>query len=150
MIQDCRVIQESTRLTVSFDGTNHKPNLTFQLKNDSTSSLWIPIEPNPSFRMDETHKTVTVFLGYFENIYGQFRGQYMLPAMQELKPGVGRVWSIVDGPLMDKPHKNGYRPYVKLRAAFRNFPQSRTRGEQDLDAYLRESCTLESTDSLPL
>lgn len=149
MIEICKSVVESATLTLNLDIVSGAPRLRFHVTNRGRISLWLPIEQEPSYREDSKANTLTFFYGYFDELYRTHREHYMLPAMQEVRPGQETGWELENATLIANIFRFRYRTQARVRVALRAFPQSRTRGAQDLDGYLKESCVIESAAFVP-
>jgi hypothetical protein len=147
-MESCKDVVQTTILTVNLEKLSSPTRIRLQFTNRGKNSLWLPIEKQPSFRVDERANALTIFYGYFDEVYGGHQEHYILPAMQEAKPGEGKTWDISDRTLIDKALKSGHRVQARMRVALREFRQNRTRGAQDLEGYLKESCVIESVGFL--
>lgn len=147
-METCKAVLETTILTLNFDGLSNPPRIRLQFTNRGKSSLWLPIETQPSSRVDERANASTLFYGYFDEVYGSHQEHYMLPAMQEAKPGEVKRWEVNDRTLIDKTLKSGRLVQARMRVALRELPKNRTRGAQDLEGYLKDSCIIESVGFL--
>ncbi|MBK5291551.1 MAG: hypothetical protein JJE04_07755 [Acidobacteriia bacterium] len=110
--------------------------------NNYKASLWVPAEPLPSYRVDPQTRSVLITYGYFDDIYGTYRGQYMLPPMKKVDPGQRFRWRIEDPALLEKLLIPKTPSSVRLRVAIREFPTSTTRGDQPVDQYIEDSCSV--------
>ena len=144
MIFDCRRIAESASVRLAAMEVPGKIQVEAEFTNGYSSPLWVPQEPVPSYRVDPQTHAVVLSYGYFEDVYGPYRGRYMLPPMKGVQPGEAFRWRIEDAALLNKL----LAPYVvsalRMRVAVRDFPSSNVRGAQPLDEYLESSCPVQS------
>jgi hypothetical protein len=142
----CTEILPHTELTfeTGIEGSLRHIRLTFT--NRSQVPLWIPQEKEPAYRVDAQTQTVTVSYGYFDEVYGRYRGQYMLPPMRMVQPASEYHWQVSDPVLVARVMTPGVRIRIQMRVALRAFSESRVRGAQDLDGYLNDSCVLQSQE----
>lgn len=143
MSELCDKLEERTALTLTIDKTD-STRIRFVFANHHEAPLWVPQEKEPAYRVDEQGQAVTISYGYFEDVYGSYREHYMLPPMDMIAPGQQYGWELSNPVLVAKILASGFRTQVRARVALRAFAQSRVRGEQELDAYLKESCVINS------
>ena len=119
-----------------------------ELIDNYPGNLWVPNEPVPSYRVDPQTGSVLVSYGYFQDIYGSYRGRYMIPPMRRVQPGERFRWRIEDATLLEKLLAPRTVSAVRLCVALREFPTSNTRGNQPVDEYLQNSCTVQSNPTI--
>ncbi|MGR4896622.1 hypothetical protein ACIPR8_15270 [Stenotrophomonas sp. LARHCG68] len=123
-------------------GVGDSSTVLVEFSNCSSSTLWFPIEVAPAYRPNRQSRVLEIWFGYFEDVYGLQKGQYMLPAMHPVQPGEKFVFELASPPLMEdvlEAKKIG----VHVRVATRAFESSRIRNEQPIDDYINNSIVFE-------
>lgn len=98
----------------------------------------------PAFRVDEQAKTLTIWLGYFDEVYGEYKGRYMVPPLRLVPPGTALDLEMTAPALSQKLLEQILAPQVHARVATIELPHSRTRGQQPLEDYIQSSCAIRS------
>ena len=112
--------------------------------NASKMTLWFPIEPKPAYRVSEKSHLLEIWLGYFEEVHGLHKGQYMLPAMQPVRPGGEFKLELTLTPEAKKALKAGAKAKIRARIATKYFVDSRIRNSQPFEDYLSNSIVVGS------
>ena len=123
-----------------------KPRLQVHLGNRSNHEVWVPQEKDPGYRVDQGTHTTTIWYGYFDEIYGPYKPTYIVPPMKSLIASGEMKWEINDSALVEKIASPDFRTFIRVRLALTPIKESTVRGHQPLDAYLRQSCVVESAE----
>jgi hypothetical protein len=141
----CEEIVRNVGLRLELD-THAKPGRVYVTFTNRTSNpLWFPKLQEPSFKRDDSRRQLTIWLGYFDEVYGEFRGRYMLPPMQQVPPGQDLRLELTSIAIVQLLIDYQYSPLVLARIAREALPQTRVRGEQPLDQYIHSSCIVQSS-----
>ncbi|HVF50522.1 MAG TPA: hypothetical protein VNA19_10575 [Pyrinomonadaceae bacterium] len=144
----CDGIERHTSLTLKAERQG-KARLYVVFANRHKMTLWFPHERLPSYEVDEAARLVVVHYGYFEEFYGAQRERYMLPPMRAVPDAGEHSLEIKDRKLVRLIFASGYRTRLQARVALRAFAKNDVRGEQELDAYLKESCIIRPPEISP-
>ena len=144
MEPDCLHVASNTSLTLELDAKAQPPRALVHFSNRTGSVLWFPVEQQPSYKPDERARTLTIWFGYFDDVYGPYKGRYMVPAMRTVAPDGNLDFELTSRALLEKLGDKRLLPRLMSRVATKQLAESRTRGEQPLEDYLRHSCTVES------
>lgn len=134
---------EST-LELILDNSSDRVSLVFS--NNSTSTLWFPVEPDPAYRLDKESCTLSIWLGYSEVINGRQFGQYMLPEMHPVRPGEVFKFDLTSSSLAQNVFKYNLKAKIQVRVATKDIPFSRARNNQSLEDYIINSVVIKSED----
>src|SRR4029078_1542972 len=118
--------------------------LTFE--NNDSVPLWIPQESEPAFRVDKEKQVITIFLGYFDEVYAPYRTHYMIPRMVEVAPRKSHRWVLSQLAMLNDAFDNHYLIRVQIRGASRFVDTTAVRGAQNLEGYLDGSSVIRSPD----
>jgi|SRR5919205_131561 hypothetical protein len=141
MSEPCEEIQRDTKLGLEVgEGFPRRAHVVFG--NHTSAPLWFPEESEPGYHFDKESGTVTVSFGFFEELYGRYRAQYMIPPMRAVAPGREYRLEIKDRDLVARLSEADVRARLQARVALKAIEHSNVRGGQDLDSYLRESCVV--------
>ncbi len=138
-----REILHGSALSLALDEANPQ-RIRASYVNGSSSTVWIAQEPHPAYRFQEEALTLSVWYGYVDEVYGPYRGQYMLPPMVEVAPNREHRWELEDPDLVTKVLQPKVVTWLHVRASIIPFTASRTRGHGQLDEYLEKSCLVRS------
>ncbi len=144
MKSDCDQIAHTTSLTIEFDVTPRPGRAYVHFVNSTHMDLWFPAQEEPAFKADEEAKTLRIWLGYFDEVYGPYRGRYMLPPMRLVPGGRDVRFEIISPELVRMLLERRLSPRLQARLATKALTESRTRGEQPLEDYIRNSCMIQS------
>ena len=107
--------------------------------NGTQSTLWFPIEQNPGYRQDANSKVISIWFGYFDDVHGLHKGQYILPAMRPLRPGETLQFELTSPVLARIVMVPGSKKRIGVRVATKAFSESRVRNEQPFEDYIANS-----------
>lgn len=144
MFAECKRIAESASVRIEAVEEAGRTLVEAEFMNNYTDSVWVPQEPVPSYRVDPQTHSVLLTYGYFDDVYGPYRGRYMIPPMKRVKPGERLRWRIEDKALLEKMLTPNAVSSLRLRVALREFQTSNVRGAQPVDDYLAASCPVQS------
>ena len=144
MEADCQQIARNSSLGIELDAKSQPPRAVVHFSNRTGRDLWFPAEQSPSYRPDERAGTLTIWFGYFDEVYGPYRGRYMVPPMRMVPPDGTLDLEIKSPELVQKLAESGLVPQLLSRVATKQLRESRTRGDQPLQDYLEHSCTIRS------
>lgn len=136
------IIKVNLRASVGDSSTK----VVVEVSNCSRSTLWFPVEVAPAYRPNRQSRVLEIWFGYFEDVYGLQKGQYMLPAMHPVQPGEKFVFELASPPLIEGVLE-AEKIRVKARVATMAFESSRIRNEQPLDDYINNSIVFDSEGS---
>jgi len=144
MEPDCLHVARNTSLTIELDIESRPHRALVHFSNRTGSVLWFPVEKEPSYKPDEHARTLTIWFGYFDDVYGPYKGRYMVPAMRMVAPDGNLDFELTAPALLEKLGDKRLLPHLMSRVATKQLAESRTRGQQPLEDYLQHSCTIES------
>ncbi len=145
MEPDCLQVARNTSLTIELDVTSRPHRALVHFSNRTGSVLWFPVEQQPSFKPDDRARTLTIWFGYFDDVYGPYKERYMVPAMRMVAPDGNLDFELTSPALLEKLGDKRLLPHLMSRVATKQLAESRTRGEQPLEDYLQHSCTIQSS-----
>lgn len=125
---------------------NSSAKVFVEVSNCSRTTLWFPVEVAPAYRPDRQSRVLEVWFGYFEDVYGFQKGDYVLPALHPVQPGEKFEFELASPPLVEGVLE-AKKVRVQARVATRAFESSRVRNEQPLDAYINNSIVFDSGES---
>lgn len=141
---NCENIVRDTSLIVDLQAKQNGGRVIVRFKNNSMVPLWLPVENEPSFRPDRENGLLTVWLGYFEEVYGEYSGQYMVPKLMAVRPGEEVPLELTSRQLTETLFSENLAIQVKARVSTVELEHSRVRGEQPLERYIQHSCLIGS------
>jgi hypothetical protein len=141
---DCDLIQQHSSLAIDVDSSTQPGRAFVRFVNRTPMPLWFPAQQEPVFRPDERTKILTIWFGYFEEVHARFSGDYMIPRMRLVPPGENLTFEITLRPLVQRLVEQHLSPLMRARVAAEEIAESRTRGEQPLQEYIRLSCVIQS------
>ena len=144
MAAECDDIARDVSLKLEVDNRSRPGRAYLRFSNRSALPIWFPDEPEPAFQPDEKEKRLKIWFGYFDEIYGQYRGRYMLPQMRLVRPGQDIEIELISPALVGRLAEGRLVPEFLARVATKPLIGSNTRGEQPLEDYLQHSCTIQS------
>ena len=144
MRPECSQVVQTTSVRLEVVQEDKNTFVESEFVNNYTASLWVAQEPAPAYRVDPQNGAVLVSYGYFDDVYGPYRGRYILPRMKEVAPGARLRWRIEDPALLEKLLLPGAVTRLRVRVALQEFPESNIRGSQPVDAYVEASCLVQS------
>lgn len=132
------------KLTLDLIADSHLAKVVVVFSNNSNSTLWFPIEPDPAYRLDTKSCTLSIWFGYSDAINGRQFGQYMLPAMHPVRPGEEFKFDLTSPSLVQNVLKSRLKTKIQVRVATKDFPYSRVRNDQPFEDYIKNSVVFES------
>jgi hypothetical protein len=114
--------------------------------NGSKSTLWFPIELAPAYRPNKKSHLLKIWFGYFDEVNGLHKGQYMLPAMHPVQPGEKFKFELASPSLVQNILKARMKTKIQVRVATKAFTHSRIRNSQPFEDYINNSIVFESEE----
>ncbi len=143
METECDQIARNSNLNVELDFSEQQGRAYVHFANNTPMPLWFPAEQEPAFRPDEHAKALTIWYGYFDEVYGEQVGRYMTPPMRLVLPVSDIKVEITSPSLVEKLLQRHLSPHLKVRLGTRELPESNTRGDQPLADYVQHSCVID-------
>lgn len=144
MERECDPRTPNSNLNVEIEVRLHPSQAYIHFSNKTQAPLWFPAEQEPAFRPDVHGNIVTIWFGYFDEVYGEYAGRYMVPPMRQVPPGNDLTVEIKAPALVQILLERRLSPHLEVRLATKELPASRTRGEQPLQDYIQHSCVVRS------
>jgi len=144
METECDQIEQNSSLRVEMDFSSQPGRVYVRFVNRTRMRLWFPTQQEPAFKPDEQSKIVTIWFGYFDEVYGRHRGDYVVPRMRLVPPGSDLKFELTLPALVQRLSEQRLSPFIRARVATKEIVESRTRGEQPLTEYLQHSCAIQS------
>ncbi len=139
---DCKKIALETSLGIEVKSTKEGGNAAIIFVNDSSNPLWFPIEAEPAYRLDQDAGVLYIWIGYFDEIYGEYAQKYMLPELRQVEPGK-QVKIILTAPKLAQIYlQHALNIQIQARVSVVSLEQSNVRGSQPLPEYLENSCVI--------
>jgi len=138
-------ISKLVHLSVELEDKPSPTRAFIRFENKSQASLWFPAVEIPSYRLEPESKAVWVWVGYFDEPMGQLRMHYMVPHLQEVKPGEEFKLEVTWPELVQGLYLRRSGLHLLARVATKDFVYTNVRGEQPLDDYIKNSIVVEST-----
>lgn len=134
------------KVGVRVSPNERSPKVIVEYFNGSQSTLWFPVEPTPGYRQDDNSKQILIWFGYFDEVYGLHKGQYILPAMEPLRPGEKLQFELTSPVLARSILESGATTKIRVRVATKAFPKSRVRNDQPFEDYISNSLVFSSDE----
>jgi hypothetical protein len=144
----CDDVSNGTMLAIESDTSSQPARVHVTFANNTDIPLGFPVEQEPSFKPSTSDRTLTIWFGYFDEVYGSYRARYMVPPMRIIPPGEKVRFQITSPDLVRQLTDGARKPVALARIATRELRESRTRGEQPLEDYIENSCTVRSASSV--
>ena len=141
---DCKNITLETSLGVEVVPTNESGKAAVVFVNKSSNSLWFPIEAEPTYRLDQDTGILYIWLGYFDEIYGEYAQKYMLPELRKVEPENDIKINLTAPKLAQIYLQHALKVQIQARISVVALEQSNVRGNQPLPEYLENSCIIKS------
>jgi len=141
---DCGKIDSQTRLSIDLVPARESEAVSVLFANNSEQPLWFPIEEEPAYKLDQEAGLLYIWIGYFEEIYGRYVQQYMLPEMKQVKSGEQIRLSLTSPELAQTYLKHPIPLQIQARLSTIELKTSNVRGSQPLPEYLQNSCIIKS------
>lgn len=140
-----REISRLVHLSVELEDKLGPTRAVIRFENKSQASLWFPAVEIPAYRMEPGSKAVWVWVGYFDEPMGQLRMHYMVPHLQEVKPGGEFTLEVTWPELVQGLSQRRSGLHLLARVATKAFVYTAVRGEQPLDDYIKNSIVVKSS-----
>jgi hypothetical protein len=138
---------DKSKIELHIHADDHSPKAFVVFSNASKATLWLPIQPTPSYRPDEKMHLLTIWFGYFDEVDGSHKGHYMLPAMHPVQPGEKFKFELTSHAIVQELLKTGMKTKIQVRVATKAFPHSRIRNDQPVEDYIHNSLVVDSVSS---
>jgi hypothetical protein len=142
METECDQIARNSSLKVELDLRQGRALVRFT--NKTRVPLWFPAEEQPAFTPDAQARTLVIRFGYFDEVFGQYKGRYMLPSMQLVRPGTDLTIQLTPPALVQRLLEQRLSPLLQARVATKELAVSNIRGKQPLEDYIQHSCIVQS------
>ena len=138
----CNEIERDTDIKIELNASIKEGQAYIIFTNRTNTPLWFPSEQEPAFRPDYGAQILHIWFGYYDEVYGECRGSYMVPPMQLVPPGSILKVEITSQTLVNVLFKRNLSIQLQARITTKALTVSKTRGEQPLEDYIENSCIL--------
>ena len=138
---------ESNKLTLELLKQSYENKVYVKFSNDSSSTLWFPINEAPASSLNLRTCMIKLWFGYHDEVPGQDIFHYMMPKMHPVRPGHQFKYELTSPSLVKNLLSLQFGTAIRARVATKDFQYSQVRGGQPIEEYIENSIIINQNNS---